>query len=120
MYYMTVANDTYVHPPMPEGDEADRAQLREQIMRGMYRFRSITPDGWAEGGPKVNLLGSGAILNEVLEAQELLADQFGIASDVWSVTSWNELRRDVIEVDRWTWLHPAVGETGRASGRERG
>jgi len=103
MYYLTVGNETYVQPPMPEGDE-----VRDHIVRGMYRFRSLAPDGWDEGKPKVNLLGSGAIMNEVLQAQELLADQFGIASDAWSVTSWNELRRDAIEVDRWNWLHPEV------------
>src|SRR5690606_34853385 len=56
---------------------------------------------------RINLLGAGAIMNEVLEAQELLADQFGVSSDAWSVTSWTELRRDAIEVDRWNWLHPA-------------
>jgi pyruvate dehydrogenase E1 component len=115
MYYLTVGNETYVQPPMPghaEGDrddEEDRAALRQQIMRGMYRFRTLAPEGKTDA-PKVNLLGSGAIMNEVLEAQELLADQFGIASDAWSVTSWNELRRDAIETDRWNWLHPELEE----------
>ncbi len=111
MYYLTVGNENYVQPPMPggegAGDEVDRTALRDQIMRGMYRFRALAPEG-KTGAPKVNLLGSGAIMNEVLKAQELLADQFGIASDAWSVTSWNELRRDAIEVDRWNWLHPEV------------
>ena len=101
MYYLTVGNENYVHPPMPEGDG-----VREGIMRGMYRFRSLGK----EGQPRVNLLGSGAILNEALTAQELLAEQFGVASDVWSVTSWTELRRDAIEVDRWNLLHPDVPE----------
>ncbi|MCH8815798.1 MAG: pyruvate dehydrogenase (acetyl-transferring), homodimeric type, partial [Chloroflexi bacterium] len=101
MYYLTVGNENYVHPPMPEGDG-----VREGIMRGMYRFRSLGK----EGQPRVNLLGSGAILNEALTAQELLAEQFGVASDVWSVTSWTELRRDAIEVDRWNVLHPDVPE----------
>ncbi|MDA1010968.1 MAG: pyruvate dehydrogenase (acetyl-transferring), homodimeric type, partial [Chloroflexi bacterium] len=99
IYYLTEENETYVQPPMPEGDG-----VREAIIRGMYRFRSIETK---EGAPRVNLLGAGAIMNEVLDAQELLADQFGIASDAWSVTSWTELRRDAIEVDRWNWLHPA-------------
>lgn len=101
MYYLTVGNENYVHPPMPEDDG-----IREGIMRGMYRFRSLGK----EGQPRVNLLGSGAILNEALTAQELLAEQFGVASDVWSVTSWTELRRDAIEVDRWNVLHPDVPE----------
>ena len=103
MYYLTVGNENYVQPPMPEGDH-----VREHIVRGIYRFRSLAPEAGNGTPPKVNLLGSGAIMNEVLRAQELLADQFGIASDAWSVTSWNELRRDAIEVDRWNWLHPEV------------
>jgi pyruvate dehydrogenase E1 component len=82
---------------MPEGDG-----IREGIMRGMYRFRSMGK----KDQPRVNLLGSGPIFNEILKAQELLADQFGIASDAWSVTSWTELRRDAIGADRWNVLHP--------------
>jgi pyruvate dehydrogenase E1 component len=101
MYYLTVGNENYVHPPMPEGQG-----IREGIMRGMYRFRSAG----AEGQPRVNLLGSGAILNEALKAQELLAEKFSVASDVWSVTSWTELRRDAIETDRWNVLHPGQRE----------
>jgi pyruvate dehydrogenase E1 component len=101
IYYLTVGNENYVHPPMPEGDN-----VREGIMRGMYKLRSMGEDNQ----PRVNLLGSGAILNEVLKAQELLAEKFSVASDVWSVTSWTELRRDAIETDRWNVLHPAEGE----------
>jgi pyruvate dehydrogenase E1 component len=101
MYYLTIGNENYVHPPMPEADG-----VREGVMRGMYRFRSLGK----EGQPRVNLLGSGAILNEALTAQELLAERFGVASDVWSVTSWTEIRRDAIEVDRWNVLHPDVAE----------
>jgi pyruvate dehydrogenase E1 component len=101
LYYLTVTNENYVQPPMPEGEH-----VRDGIVRGMYRFRSMG----SEGQPRVNLLGSGAIMNEVLRAQELLADQFGVASDAWSVTSWNELRRDAIEVERWNVLHPAIAE----------
>jgi pyruvate dehydrogenase E1 component len=101
MYYLTVGNENYAHPPMPEHDG-----VREGIMRGMYRYRSLGDDG----RPGVNLLGSGAILNQVLEAQQLLADQFGIASDAWAVTSWTELRRDAIEVERWNLLHPGAAE----------
>jgi pyruvate dehydrogenase E1 component len=101
MYYLTVGNENYVHPPMPEGDG-----VREGIMRGMYRFRSVGE----EGQPRVNLLGSGAILNEALAAQETLANQFGIASDVWSVTSWTELRRDAVDAERWNVLHPGAPE----------
>ncbi|PKN81770.1 MAG: pyruvate dehydrogenase (acetyl-transferring), homodimeric type [Chloroflexi bacterium HGW-Chloroflexi-9] len=98
LVYLTVTNEAYRQPPMPAGDG-----VREGIVRGIYRFRSM---GEARQ-PRVHLLGSGAILNEVLRAQELLADQFGVASDVWSVTSFTELRRDAIEVERWNLLHPA-------------
>lgn len=97
MYYIMLGNENYVQPPMPEGDD-----VREGIVRGIYRFRSMGP----EGAPRVHLLGSGAILNEAVEAQRLLAEEFGVASDVWSVTSYSELRRDAIEVDRWNMLHP--------------
>jgi pyruvate dehydrogenase E1 component len=101
MYYLTVSNENYVHPPIPERDG-----VREGIMRGMYLVHSMGE----EGQPRVNLLGSGAIFNEVLKAQQLLADTFGVASDAWSVTSWSELRRDAIETDRWNVLHPGSTE----------
>jgi pyruvate dehydrogenase E1 component len=97
-YYLTIGNENYVQPPMPDHEGAT-----EGIIRGLYRFSSAGPSG----APRVNLLGSGAILNEVRRAQEVLAVDYGIASDVWSVTSWNELRRDALEVERWNLLHPA-------------
>jgi pyruvate dehydrogenase E1 component len=94
-YYLTLMNENYHHPAMPEG-------AAEGILRGMYMLRS----GSSEGGPRVQLLGSGTILNEVLAAADLLASDFGVAADVWSVTSFTELRRDGIEVERWNMLHP--------------
>jgi pyruvate dehydrogenase E1 component len=93
-YYLTVGNENYAQPPMPEGS-------REGILKGIYRFRSAP-----KGPAAVQLFGSGAILNEALRAQTILADNFGIQADVWSVTSYNELRRDALEVDRWNRLHP--------------
>ena len=99
-YYLTVMNENYVQPALPEGAE-------EGILRGMYRLRRGEGDG-----PRVQLMGSGAILREVLAAAELLASDFGVAGDVWSVTSFTELRRDGIEVERWNRLHPT--ETARA------
>jgi pyruvate dehydrogenase E1 component len=102
-YYLTVENENYVQPPMPEDEGGGYDGVREGIVRGMYRFSSDGPDG----APYVNLLGSGAILNEVRRAQQVLAEDYGIASHVWSVTSWNELRRDALEVERWNLLHPA-------------
>jgi pyruvate dehydrogenase E1 component len=94
-YYLTLMNENYHHPAMPEG-------AAEGILRGMYMLRS----GSSEGGPRVQLLGSGTILNEVLAAADLLESDFGVAADVWSVTSFTELRRDGIEVERWNMLHP--------------
>jgi pyruvate dehydrogenase E1 component len=94
-YYLTVMNEQYEMPPMPEG-------AREGILKGMYRFRSA-PNGKAK--LKAQLLGSGAILNEVIAAQKLL-EKYNVAADVWSVTSYQELYRDAHAVDRWNMLHP--------------
>jgi pyruvate dehydrogenase E1 component len=93
-YYLTLMNENYHHPAMPEG-------AREGILRGMYLLRPSSAEG-----PRVQLLGSGTILNEVLAAASLLEDDFGVAADVWSVTSFTELRRDGIDVERWNMLHP--------------
>jgi pyruvate dehydrogenase E1 component len=101
-YYLTLMNENYHHPPMPAGAEAG-------ILRGMYRLREASGSG-----PRVQLLGSGTILREVLAAAELLESDFGVSADVWSVTSFTELRRDGIEVERWNMLHPA-GSTPRLS-----
>ena len=99
-YYITVMNEQYEMPAMPDG-------ARDGIVKGMYRFRA------AENGKarfKANLLGSGAILNEVLAAQKML-EKYDVAADVWSVTSYQELYRDGHACDRWNMLHP--GETPR-------
>ncbi|MGH0033301.1 MAG: transketolase-like TK C-terminal-containing protein, partial [Myxococcota bacterium] len=94
-YYLTVLNENYVHPPMPEGAE-------EGILRGMYLLKG----GAAGDAPRVQLLGSGAILREVLAAAELLRNDFEVESDVWSVTSFTELRREGLDAERWNRLHP--------------
>ncbi len=91
-FYITLMNENYRHPAMPEG-------VQEGILRGMYRLRVVD-------GPQVQLLGSGTILNEVLAAADLLRDDWEVQADVWSVTSFTELRRDGIEVERWNMLHP--------------
>jgi pyruvate dehydrogenase E1 component len=78
--------------------------VREGIVRGMYRLRASER---TELPHRAHLLASGAIVNEALRAQTLLAEQFGVAADVWSVTSWTELRRDALEAERWNLLHPA-------------
>jgi len=95
-YYITVLNENYAHPAMPEGAE-------QGILRGMHL---VSGGKAAKGKLKVQLMGCGAILREVLAAAELLGKDFGVAADVWSVTSFNELRRDGIETARWNLLHP--------------
>ena len=95
-YYITVMNENYTHPAMPEGVE-------KGILRGMYLLR----EGKAKKGQqKVQLLGSGTILREVIAGAELLEKDYGISADIWSVTSFNQLRRDGLEAQRWNTLHP--------------
>ncbi len=94
-YYVTLQNENYPMPPAPEG-------AREGVLRGLYRFKSAP----ADAGPiRVQLFGSGSILREALRAQEILAG-YGVAADVWSVTSYSELRRDALACERWNRLHP--------------
>ena len=100
IYYLTVMNETYQMPAMPE-----RADVRDGILKGMYRFRPTGLKG-AKAKIRAHLLGSGAILNEVLKAQTMLEEDFGVATDVWSVTSYKELYRDAVEAERWNLLHP--------------
>ena len=95
-YYITVMNENYTHPAMPEGVE-------KNILKGMYLF---SEGKTKKNAPKVQLLGSGTILREVIAGAALLEKDFGIAADVWSVTSFNQLRRDGLEAQRWNMLHP--------------
>jgi pyruvate dehydrogenase E1 component len=97
-YYITMYNEDYPMPPMPEG-------VAEGILRGMYKLKPA-PAGEAVA----QLFGSGPILNEVLRAQEILASKYNIQTDVWSVTSYNELRREALSVERWNRLHPSEPE----------
>jgi pyruvate dehydrogenase E1 component len=95
-YYVTMMNENYPHPAMPDG-------VREGILKGLYLLR----EGLArEGTVRMQLLGSGTILREVLAAAEMLEQDFGVMADVWSATSFNELRRDGIDAERWSMLHP--------------
>ncbi len=93
-YYITVMNENYAHPAMPAGAEAG-------ILRGMYRLKT-----GGKGKVRVQLLGSGTILREVLAAAEMLEQRFSIPADVWSVTSFSELRREALDVERWNARHP--------------
>lgn len=95
-YYLTICNENYVQPPMP-----DVPNLREGILRGMYPYQRS-----GSGAAQVTLFGSGPILNEALKAQKLLSEKYGIGADVWSVTSYTELRREAQDVERWNRLHP--------------
>jgi pyruvate dehydrogenase E1 component len=97
-YYLTMYNEDYAMPAMPEGS-------REGIVRGIYKFKPA-----AKGKATAQLFGSGPILNEVVKAQGILAEKYGVQADVWSVTSYNELRRDALAVERWNRLHPAEPE----------
>ncbi|MGH9596861.1 MAG: transketolase-like TK C-terminal-containing protein, partial [Edaphobacter sp.] len=96
-YYLTMYNEDYAMPAMPEG-------AAEGILRGIYKLKP------AAGKAVAQLFGSGTILNETLRAQEVLATKYGVHADVWSVTSYTELRRDALEVERWNRLHPAEKE----------
>ena len=95
-YYLTLYNENYAQPGMPEG-------CAEGILKGIYRFR--TSDN-KRASARVQLFGSGPILNEALKAQAILGEKYGVAADVWSVTSYNELRRDALRTERWNQLHP--------------
>ena len=93
-YYITLMNENYTHPAMPKGVEAG-------ILKGMYPF-SVSK----AKGPKVQLMGSGVILREVIAAAELLEKDWGVSADVWSVPSFTELRREGLDAERWNMLNP--------------
>ncbi|RME72809.1 MAG: pyruvate dehydrogenase (acetyl-transferring), homodimeric type, partial [Planctomycetota bacterium] len=98
LFYITIMNETYAMPAMPDGEH-----VREGILRGMYRLRA-----WREpAGPRrMRLFGSGAILREVLAAAELLGAEYGVDAEIWSVTSYQQLRREALEVEHRNRLHP--------------
>ena len=93
-YYITVENEAYVQPPMPESE-----LVREGILRGIYPLSPCE-------APQIRLFGSGPILQEVRRAQQMLQDDYHVRADVWSVTSYTELRREALDIDRWNRLHP--------------
>jgi pyruvate dehydrogenase E1 component len=91
-------NEDYPMPEMSEG-------VREGILRGIYKFK-----GAIKGKADAQLFGSGPILNETVRAQQILAEKYGVQTDVWSVTSYNELRREALSIECWNRLHPAEAE----------
>ena len=116
-YYLTVMNENYEHPPMPEGS-------KEGILKGMYVCK---PTSKPKAKLRAQLFGSGTILNEALKAQQILAEKYDVGADVWSVTSYVNLYRDGHACERWNRLHPTekprvpyvdAGDQGRA-GRVR-
>ncbi len=111
-YYLTVMNETYAHPALPEGSE-------EGILKGLYRLPAPSPGGGRKraGRARVRLLGSGAILREAIAAADLLDEDYGVESELFGATSFTELRRDGLEVARWNLLHP--DEAPRTSHVER-
>jgi len=95
-YYLTIENETYSMPAMPEGVE-------EGIIKGLYKFRASKTK---RSKLRAQLFGSGAIMNRVIEAQEILEDQFSVSTDIWSITSFKNLHREALDVDRWNRMHP--------------
>jgi len=99
-YYLTVMNENYAQPGLKKGQE-------EGILKGMYLLREgPAGSGMGKSIPRVQLLGSGTILREAIAAAEMLEKDWGVSGDVWSVTSFTELRREGIDVERWNLLHP--------------
>ena len=96
-YYISVSNENYVMPPMPGG-------ARAGILKGIYKFKHSSKK---KAAARAQLFGSGAIIHQVLEAQQILEKDYGVAADVWSVTSYNELRREALHVERRNMLNPA-------------
>jgi pyruvate dehydrogenase E1 component len=111
-YYVTIGNENHAHPPMPDG-------VRDGIVQGMYLFRAAAPRA-----STLQLLGSGAILREVIAAADMLEADWDVGADVWSVTSFNELRRDGLGNQRWNLLHPEqapqLSVVERILGRQQG
>ncbi|OUW11412.1 MAG: pyruvate dehydrogenase (acetyl-transferring), homodimeric type [Candidatus Pelagibacter sp. TMED166] len=96
-YYITTMNENYTHPAIPKGQDIEKS-----ILKGMYKFKEINKNKKT----KIQLLGSGTILREMIEAAEILSDEYKIDSDIWSVTSFNELRKNGLETERYNLLNP--------------
>jgi len=95
-YYLSVGNENYAMPPMP-------SNVKEGILKGVYLFKKSEKK---DAAAYAHLFGSGAITNQVIKAQAILEEQYNVAADIWSVTSYIELRRDGLNVERWNMLNP--------------
>ncbi|MBO0775187.1 MAG: pyruvate dehydrogenase (acetyl-transferring), homodimeric type, partial [Actinobacteria bacterium] len=113
-YYLTVYNEPYGQPPEPAGYPGGSAALEQGILRGLYRYAPAPgasgdgegADAAQDGAPRVQVLASGVAMQWAMAAQRLLAEDWGVAADVWSATSWTELRRDALACEQWNLLHP--------------
>jgi pyruvate dehydrogenase E1 component len=97
-YYLTITNEPLPMPEMPDG-----AEVHDGILKGLYRFKTSDKK---DAKPRAHLMGSGTIMYQVLEAQKILEEKYGVAADVWSVTSYKNLYRDANDCERWNMLHP--------------
>ena len=104
-YYLTIYNEPYVQPAMPDDVPGGRAGVEQGILRGLYRYAPAA-DGSESERPHAQILASGVAVRWALDAQRLLAEDWGVAADVWSATSWTELRRDALACEEWNLLHP--------------
>jgi pyruvate dehydrogenase E1 component len=95
-YYLSIGNENYAMPPMPEG-------VKEGVIKGLYKYSASQI---RNAQARIHLFGSGAIMNQVIEARKILEETYQIACDVWSVTSYNELRREALHAERWNMLNP--------------
>jgi pyruvate dehydrogenase E1 component len=106
-YYLTVYNEPYVQPAQPAGYPGGRQALEQAIVRGLYQFSAGPEVGQADAnGPRARILASGVAVRWALEAQRLLMADWGVPAEVWSATSWSELRRDGLSCEEWNMLHP--------------
>jgi len=105
-YYLTVYNEPYQQPAEPADYPGGTEALERGILRGLYRYAGAPPAEQAAERPRARILASGVALRWALEAQRLLAEDWGVAAEAWSATSWTELRRDALDCDEWNLLHP--------------
>jgi pyruvate dehydrogenase E1 component len=105
-YYLTVYNEPYQQPAEPADYPGGTEALERGILRGLYRYADAPPAEQAAERPRARILASGVALRWALDAQRLLAEDWGVAAEAWSATSWTELRRDALDCDEWNLLHP--------------
>jgi pyruvate dehydrogenase E1 component len=107
-YYLTIYNEPYPQPAEPDNFPGGQAALEQGILRGLYEYAPAPAPGTNGNGdhPQAQILGSGVAVRAALQAQQLLADDWGVSASVWSATSWTELRRDAMAAEEWNLLHP--------------